>query len=104
MPQAVSVTHQPPPPYSDACYLLFADVHAELAMTAMNSQTMKHLAKEGTQLLHRPKKDRGKGQPAKPHWQLQQDPFLPVLEKVLLYSHFLLSLVFFVIISVKWNS
>ncbi|XP_059684369.1 5-hydroxytryptamine receptor 3A [Gavia stellata] len=81
------------------------DVHAKLAMKAKNNQTMKHLAKEGAQLLNLPKKTQEKGQPAKPHWKLQeQDPFLPVLEKVLLYSHFFLSLVFFAIVSIKWSS
>ncbi|XP_009575985.1 PREDICTED: 5-hydroxytryptamine receptor 3A-like [Fulmarus glacialis] len=81
------------------------DVHIELAMRAMNNQTMKHLAKEDPQLLTLPKMAQEKGQPAKPHWQLQeQDLFLPVLEKVLFYSHFFLSLVFFTIISIKWSS
>ncbi|KAM6344546.1 5-hydroxytryptamine receptor 3A-like [Alca torda] len=79
------------------------EARAELAVTAVNNQGMKHLAKEGTQLLNLPRKGQGKGQPAKPRWQ-PQDPFLPVLEKVLLYSHFFLSLVFFAIISIKWSS
>ncbi|GAB0197747.1 5-hydroxytryptamine receptor 3A-like [Grus japonensis] len=81
------------------------DMHAELAPRAMNNQTVKHLAKGGTQLLNLPKKAQEKGQPAKPRWQLQeQDLFLPVLEKVLLYSHFFLSLAFFAIVSIKWSS
>lgn len=85
--------------------MLFADTHAELAPRAMNNQTVKHLAKGGTQLLNLPKKAQEKGQPAKPRWQLQeQDLFLPVLEKVLLYSHFFLSLAFFAIVSIKWSS
>lgn len=64
-----------------------------------------NLAKGGPQLLHPPKKAQGQGQPTKRLWQLQElDPFLPVLEKVLLYSHLVLSLFFFTVISVKWSS
>ncbi|XP_032858253.1 5-hydroxytryptamine receptor 3A-like [Tyto alba] len=81
------------------------DVHAKLARRATNNQIMKRLAKEGSQLLNLPKKAQEKGQPAKPHWQPQElDPFLPVLEKVLLYSHFFLSVFFFALISIKWSS
>ncbi|XP_063208550.1 5-hydroxytryptamine receptor 3A-like [Chroicocephalus ridibundus] len=79
------------------------EVRAELAVTAVNNQGMKHLAKEGTQLLNLPRKGQEKRQPANLRWQ-PQDPFLPVLEKVLLYSHFFLSLFFFAIISIKWSS
>lgn len=104
VPQAgsvVVVTHQTP--YTNTCYVLFAD--AKPATRAMTKQTTKHLAKGATQLLNLPKKAQENRQPAKPHWQPQeQDPFLLVLEKVLLYSHFFLSLVFFAIISVKWSS
>ncbi|XP_009704381.1 PREDICTED: 5-hydroxytryptamine receptor 3A-like, partial [Cariama cristata] len=81
------------------------DVHPELATRAVNNQTVKHLAKEGAQQLNHPKKAQKKGQPAKPHWQPQEkDPFLPVLEKMLLYSHFFLSVFFFAIISIKWST
>ncbi|XP_009083214.1 PREDICTED: 5-hydroxytryptamine receptor 3A-like [Acanthisitta chloris] len=81
------------------------DVRAELARRALSNQPVAHLAKEGSHLLNPPKKSQGQGQTAKHHWQPQeQDPFLPVLEKVLLYSHFFLSLFFFTIISVKWSS
>ncbi|XP_010577770.1 PREDICTED: 5-hydroxytryptamine receptor 3A-like [Haliaeetus leucocephalus] len=77
----------------------------EQAMRAMTKQTTKHLAKGGAQLLNLPKKAQENRQPAKPHWKPQeQDPFLLVLEKVLLYSHFFLSLFFFATISVKWSS
>ncbi|XP_064251850.1 5-hydroxytryptamine receptor 3A-like isoform X3 [Passer domesticus] len=63
------------------------------------------LAKEGPQLLHPPRKAPGQGQPAKHLWQLRElEPFLPVLEKVLLFSHLFLSLFFFTVISVKWSS
>ncbi|KAM4761539.1 5-hydroxytryptamine receptor 3A-like [Cyanocitta cristata] len=64
-----------------------------------------NLAKGSPQLLHPPRKAQGQGQPTKHLWQLQElDPFLPVLEKVLLYSHLFLSLFFFTVISVKWSS
>ncbi|XP_027751428.1 5-hydroxytryptamine receptor 3A-like [Empidonax traillii] len=82
-----------------------ADVGAELAKTPLGNQPMTHLAKEGLQQLNPPKKAQGEGQPAKGHWQpLEHDSFMPVLEKVLLYSHFFLSLFFFTLISVKWSS
>ncbi|KAF2982091.1 hypothetical protein EK904_000263 [Melospiza melodia maxima] len=62
-----------------------------------------NLAKGGPQLLHPPKM--AQGQPTKRLWQLQElDQFLPVLEKVLLFSHLFLSLFFFVVIFVKWSS
>ncbi|XP_066056866.1 5-hydroxytryptamine receptor 3A-like [Chamaea fasciata] len=62
-------------------------------------------AKGGPPLLHPPKAAQGQGQPNKHLWQLQElGQFLPVLEKVLLYSHLLLSLFFFTVISVKWSS
>ncbi|XP_030915782.1 5-hydroxytryptamine receptor 3A-like [Geospiza fortis] len=64
-----------------------------------------NLAKGGPQLLHPPKKAQGQGQPTKHLWQLQElDQFLPVLEKVLLFSHLFLSLFFFTVIFVKWSS
>ncbi|XP_027605330.1 5-hydroxytryptamine receptor 3A-like [Pipra filicauda] len=82
-----------------------ADVGAELAKTPLRNQPVTHLAKEGLQHLSPPKKAQGGGQPAKGHWRPQeQNSFMPVLEKVLLYSHFFLSLVFFTLISVKWSS
>ncbi|XP_057240335.1 5-hydroxytryptamine receptor 3A-like [Malurus melanocephalus] len=63
------------------------------------------LAKRGPPLLHPPRKAQGPGQPNKHLWQLQGlDPFLSVLEKVLLYSHLFLSLFFYILISVKWSS
>lgn len=62
-------------------------------------------AKGGPQLLQPPKEAQGQGQPTKHLWQRQElDHFLPVLEKVLLYSHLFLSLFFFTVISVKWSS
>ncbi|XP_057895078.1 5-hydroxytryptamine receptor 3A-like [Melospiza georgiana] len=62
-----------------------------------------NLAKGGPQLLHPPKM--AQGQPTKRLWQLQElDQFLPVLEKVLLFSHLFLSLFFFAVIFVKWSS
>lgn len=92
------------PPCTDTCHWLFADAHAELAVTAITKQTMSHLTKAGAR-LNLPRKAQEKGLPAKPSWQAQeQDPFLPVLEKVLLYSHFLLSLFFFATIFIKWSS
>lgn len=76
-------------------HLFFAGVHTKLATTEANNQATKHLAK----------KSQEKGQQAKPHWKPQeQDPVLPVLEKVLLYSHLFLSLFFFAVISIKWSS
>ncbi|XP_033923661.1 5-hydroxytryptamine receptor 3A-like [Melopsittacus undulatus] len=81
------------------------DVHTKLTVRPMTNQSMKHPAKDGAQQPNLPKKAQDKEQPAKCHRQPQeQDLFLPVLEKVLLYSHFFLSLVFFAIISVKWSS
>ncbi|XP_026716749.1 5-hydroxytryptamine receptor 3A-like [Athene cunicularia] len=81
------------------------DGHAELPLRATNHQTTKHLAKEGAQLLNLPKKAQAKGHMAKPHSQAQKrDLFLLLLEKVLLYSHFFLSLFFFAIIFIKWSS
>ncbi|XP_040386875.1 5-hydroxytryptamine receptor 3A-like [Cygnus olor] len=69
--------------------------HTKLATTDANNQAMKHLAK----------KTQEKGQQAKPRWKPQeQDPVLPVLEKVLLYSHLFLSFFFFAVISIKWSS
>ncbi|XP_054134550.1 5-hydroxytryptamine receptor 3A-like [Melozone crissalis] len=62
-----------------------------------------NLAKGGPQLLHPPRK--AQGQPTKRLWQLQElDQFLPVLEKVLLFSHLFLSLFFFAVIFIKWSS
>uniref|UniRef100_A0A8D2N7Z1 5-hydroxytryptamine (Serotonin) receptor 3A, ionotropic n=1 Tax=Zonotrichia albicollis TaxID=44394 RepID=A0A8D2N7Z1_ZONAL len=62
-----------------------------------------NLAKGGPRLLHPPRK--AQGQPTKRLWQLQElDQFLPVLEKVLLFSHLFLSLFFFAVIFVKWSS
>ncbi|XP_009953016.1 PREDICTED: 5-hydroxytryptamine receptor 3A-like [Leptosomus discolor] len=81
------------------------DVPAELVARALSNQSTKHLAKEGAQLRNLPAKAQEKGQPAKPCGQPQEhDAFLPVLEKVLLYSHFFLSLGFFAIIFIKWSS
>ncbi|KAM8992154.1 5-hydroxytryptamine receptor 3A-like [Ara ararauna] len=81
------------------------DAHTKLTTRTMTNHSTKHLAKDGAQQPNLPKKAQEKGQPAKRPWQPQeQDPFLPVLEKVLLYSHFFLSLVFFAIISLKWSS
>ncbi|XP_032055802.1 5-hydroxytryptamine receptor 3A-like [Aythya fuligula] len=49
-------------------------VHTKLATTEANNQATKHLTK----------KSQEKGQQAKPHWKPQeQDPVLPVLEKML---------------------
>ncbi|KAM6297498.1 5-hydroxytryptamine receptor 3A-like [Aegotheles albertisi] len=79
------------------------DVSTKLAMGATNESTQP-LAEHGAQLLNLPKKSLEKGQPAQPHRHPQHDPFLPVLEKVLLYGHFLLSLFFFAVISIKWSS
>ncbi|XP_009636065.1 5-hydroxytryptamine receptor 3A [Egretta garzetta] len=77
------------------------DVDTELAMTAMDNP----LAKPGAHLLTPPRAAQEGGQPAKTQWQPQrQDLFLPVLEKLLLYSHFFLSLFFFAVISIKWSS
>ncbi|XP_027547631.1 5-hydroxytryptamine receptor 3A-like [Neopelma chrysocephalum] len=82
-----------------------ADVGAELAKTPLRNQPVTHLAKEDLQHLNPPKKAQGGGQPAKGHWRPQeQNSFMPVLEKVLLYSHFVLSLFFFTLIFVKWSS
>ncbi|XP_069728545.1 5-hydroxytryptamine receptor 3A-like [Phaenicophaeus curvirostris] len=81
------------------------DAHAELATPARNPQSVGHVAKAGTQPLRLPSTSPEKEQAAEPRWEPQgQDPFLPVLEKVLLYSHLLLSLFFFTIISIKWSS
>nr|XP_041575873.1 5-hydroxytryptamine receptor 3A-like [Taeniopygia guttata] len=63
------------------------------------------LAQAGPQLLPPPKKAQGQGQPTRHLWRLQElDPFLPVLEKVLLFGHLFLSLFFFTVVSIKWSS
>ncbi|XP_032304175.1 5-hydroxytryptamine receptor 3A-like isoform X1 [Coturnix japonica] len=68
-------------------------VHPEPAMTT----------NPGTK--HPTEKSQEKLQQTRPCWETpEQDPVLVVLEKVLLYSHFFLSLFFFAVISVKWSS
>ncbi|XP_019477358.1 5-hydroxytryptamine receptor 3A-like isoform X2 [Meleagris gallopavo] len=68
-------------------------LHTEPPMTT--NQAMKHPTK----------KTQEKVQQTKPCWKTpEQDPVLIVLEKVLLYSHFFLSLFFFAVISIKWSS
>ncbi|XP_065504171.1 5-hydroxytryptamine receptor 3A-like [Caloenas nicobarica] len=76
-----------------------------LVTRTINKLPTERPAKEGTQRLNLPKKDQEKGRPGNPQRHLpEQDSFLLVLEKVLLYTHFFLSLVFFAIISIKWSS
>ncbi|PKU30173.1 5-hydroxytryptamine receptor 3a-like [Limosa lapponica baueri] len=68
---------------------------------AVTNQSNKQTPGQGGQPASEPAKEPGERATSQPQ---EQDPFLPVLEKVLLYSHFFLSVFFFTIISIKWSS
>ncbi|XP_025946281.1 5-hydroxytryptamine receptor 3A-like [Apteryx rowi] len=80
------------------------DACTETAMKDMSNQTTKYLEKECTELLNLPKTQE-KGQQTR-HCcaPKKQNPVLPVLQKVILYGHFILSLLFFIIVFIKWSS